>query len=584
MKTLSYRARLLLNFSIIFVLFAFILLGFQYYREVENRKALLEVRLESFADIIEKQIRQSPDSATTEILQSLRSVLPQELRITIISKEGMVSYESDKDGLPNISNHRERPEVKSALTKGFGIDIRESETLQKPYFYYAKVYHNNVIRVALPYNAEIKNFMHVSNIFLWFTLLIFPIVIVALIYISGRFGRAIAGLQHFVDSAERGLMDYGSISFPHNELGDIASKVLRMYQDLEQKTLQVGLERERLMKHFHYFEEGIAIFSAQRQKVYSNPRFLQYVNVILDITTSSVDAIWSEESFRPIQEFLDQHQGRGAWSADTSVYRETLSVGSSHFAAQVVVYSDRSFEITLSDITKTEKNRLLKQQMSHNISHELRTPVSSIRGFLETLISCENLSAERRRDFLQRALLQVERLSDLIRDVALISKIEEAAATLPREEIDIKQVVEETIEELQGELAKQSMTTHVDIPAESTIYGNYSLLHSIFRNLLENSIRYAGQGTKVEISCYKKNSDTLFFRYYNNGVQIPEEHLPRLFERFYRITEGRTRDCGGTGLGLSIVKNAVNFHSGDIIVKNLLDQGVEFLFTLKRGK
>ncbi|MBQ2121552.1 MAG: hypothetical protein II199_03560 [Bacteroidaceae bacterium] len=193
MKTLSYRARLLLNFSIIFVLFAFILLGFQYYREVENRKALLEVRLESFADIIEKQIRQSPDSATTEILQSLRSVLPQELRITIISKEGMVSYESDKDGLPNISNHRERPEVKSALTKGFGIDIRESETLQKPYFYYAKVYHNHVIRVALPYNAEIKNFMHVSNIFLWFTLLIFPIVIVALIYISGRFGRAIAG-------------------------------------------------------------------------------------------------------------------------------------------------------------------------------------------------------------------------------------------------------------------------------------------------------------------------------------------------------------------------------------------------------
>ena len=145
-------------------------------------------------------------------------------------------------------------------------------------------------------------------------------------------------------------------------------------------------------------------------------------------------------------------------------------------------------------------------------------------------------------------------------------------------------VVEETIEELQGELTKQSMTTHVDIPAESTIYGNYSLLHSIFRNLLENSIRYAGQGTKVEISCYKKNSDTLFFRYYNNGVQIPEEHLPRLFERFYRITEGRTRDCGGTGLGLSIVKNAVNFHSGDIIVKNLLDQGVEFLFTLKRGK
>ena len=580
MKSLSYKARLLLNFSLIFVCFALILLGFQYYREVENRKALLETRLESYADIIERQTQQ--DSAFA--LTPLRTVLPQDLRITIISKEGKVNYESNKEDLPNISNHKERPEVKAALEKGFGIDIRESETLQKPYFYYAKVYPNYVIRVALPYNAEIKNFMHVSNIFLWFTLLIFPIVIVALIYISGRFGRAVAGLQHFIDSAERGLMNYDNISFPQNELGDIASKVLKMYQELEIKTQQVGLERERLMKHFHHFEEGIAIFSAQRQKVYSNPRFLQYLNTILDITTSSVNAIWSEREFIPIQEFLDQQQNQNIWNAETSVYRDTLSVGGSHYAVQVVVYSDRSFEISLSDVTKAEKNRLLKQQMSHNISHELRTPVSSIRGFLETLITCENLSVERRQDFLQRALLQVERLSDLIRDVALISKIEEAAATLPRENVDLRLLVSETIEELQSDLDKQDMSVVVDISEDTTICGNYSLLHSIFRNLLENSVRYAGQGTRVEISCYKKNADFLFFRYFNNGEQIPEEHLPRLFERFYRITEGRTRDCGGTGLGLSIVKNAVGFHSGDIIVKNLLDKGVEFLFTLKRSK
>ena len=580
MKSLSYKARLLLNFSLIFVCFALILLGFQYYREVESRKALLETRLESYADIIERQTQQVSAFALTP----LRTVLPQDLRITIISKEGRVNYESNKEDLPNISNHKERPEVKAALEKGFGIDIRESETLQKPYFYYAKVYPNYVIRVALPYNAEIKNFMHVSNIFLWFTLLIFPIVIVALIYISGRFGRAVAGLQHFIDSAERGLMNYDNISFPQNELGDIASKVLKMYQELEIKTQQVGLERERLMKHFHHFEEGIAIFSAQRQKVYSNPRFLQYLNTILDITTSSVNAIWSEREFKPIQEFLDQQQNQNIWNAETSVYRDTLSVGGSHYAVQVVVYSDRSFEISLSDVTKAEKNRLLKQQMSHNISHELRTPVSSIRGFLETLITCENLSVERRQDFLQRALLQVERLSDLIRDVALISKIEEAAATLPRENVDLRLLVSETIEELQSDLDKQDMSVVVDISEDTTICGNYSLLHSIFRNLLENSVRYAGQGTRVEISCYKKNADFLFFRYFNNGEQIPEEHLPRLFERFYRITEGRTRDCGGTGLGLSIVKNAVGFHSGDIIVKNLLDQGVEFLFTLKRSK
>lgn len=582
-KTLSYRARLLLNFSIVFVCFTLMVIAFQYYRSVDHSRDMLEVRLESFAEIVERQLQCEGGATDEKALTQLKSILPEQLSYTIISVDGKVMFDSNATDVNKTPNHKGDREVVEALSNGEGSDIRESKSLHKPYIYYAKLFPDNIVRVALPYDDQVHFFADFGDLLLWLSLLLFPIVIVALIYVSGRFGRAIAGLRHFIDSAERGLMDYDNITFPKNDLGDIAAKVLKKYKELEEKTRQVNFERERLMKHFHFFEDGIAIFSPQRQKIFSNPRFLQYVNTILDVPTASVNTIWENEALRPIRSFLDECQTRGVLNSKTSVFRDTLHAGGLHFAIQVLVYSDNSFEITLSDITETEKNRLLKQQMSHNISHELRTPVSSIKGFLETLVNCENLSAERRMDFLQRALLQVERLSELIRDVALISKIEEAAATLPREDINLCQLIEETVEELQEGLSKQRMTVVRNVPVETTIQGNYSLLHSIFRNLLENSIRYAGVGTMVDISCYKKNTQFLYFRFYNNGKSIPEECLPRLFERFYRVSEGRTRDCGGTGLGLSIVKNAVNFHSGDIIVKSQEGRGVEFLFTLKRN-
>ena len=248
---------------------------------------------------------------------------------------------------------------------------------------------------------------------------------------------------------------------------------------------------------------------------------------------------------------------------------------------QLLIYSDGSFEVTLADVTRAEKNKHLKQQMSNNITHELRTPVSSIRGYIETLLECKNLSDERKLHFLEKAHAQVVRLTDLIRDVALITKTEEAADLMPREDVKIQQVVADAQEDLHEMLTKAQMQLFVNIPQDLTIHGNYSLVYSIFRNLLENSLRYAGEGAEIHVNCYNIDRDMAYFSVYDTGCGVPEEHLPRLFERFYRVSEGRTRDNGGTGLGLSIVRNAVLFHHGDISVRNRKEGGLEFLFTLK---
>ena len=581
---MTYKSKLLVNFMALFAMFTLLLVMFQYNREKQYKRELLETRLRSYANVVAGAVNMAHAANDSTSFDALDRMLPSDLRLTVIGHRGNVIYESRSHGILEMGNHLNRPEVVMAeeSREGEGVNIRCSATFHKDYFYFAKDYHGFIVRVALPFNAEVQNFMKADNVFLWFVLMLFPIALVLLIYISDRFGKAVSGLRNFMNSADRGLVDYERITFPQSELGKLGEKIMQKYKQLEDSSRQIALERERLLRHFHYFEEGIGIFDAKRRNLYANPRFTQYINVILEHPTGNVDTLWKEQAFAPVAEFLDLHSKQNATQNDTPVFRYTLKAGGSTFGVQVLVYSDRSFELSLADVTKTEKNRVLKQQMSNNITHELRTPVSSIRGYLETIIECPTLSEERKRYFMEKAFAQVVRLTDLIRDVALITKTEEAADLMPREEVDISRAVADVREDLHAGLESHHMTLHVNLPEELTLNGNYSLIYSIFRNLVENSIRYAGEGTEVNISCYNMTQEFCYFSVYDTGQGVAEEHLPRLFERFYRVTEGRTRANGGTGLGLSIVRNAVLFHHGDISVRNRKGAGLEFIFTLHR--
>ena len=183
---------------------------------------------------------------------------------------------------------------------------------------------------------------------------------------------------------------------------------------------------------------------------------------------------------------------------------------------------------------------------------------------------------------MEKALRQSIRLSDLIRDVALISKTEEAPDAMPREWLYPAQIVTDTAEELRQSIEERNMCFTYNIPDTLRLNGNYSLMHAIFRNLMENSLRYSGKGTAMHAECYSEDEEFCHFRFYDTGQGVEAQHLPRLFERFYRVSEGRTRENGGTGLGLSIVRNAVLFHSGNISVRNRAGGGLEFIFSLKK--
>lgn len=233
-------------------------------------------------------------------------------------------------------------------------------------------------------------------------------------------------------------------------------------------------------------------------------------------------------------------------------------------------------------LKEREKTNMLKRQMTSNIAHELRTPVTAIHGYIETLLKQPNLSEERKQHFLRHALFQSERLTDLIRDVSLISKMEDGSKLLPREQLDLTAIVDEVCQQFSAQLEQNDIKLETSQFSSLPINGNYNLLHSIFRNLIENTIRYAGQHITISLKLVEATPTQYSFCYYDTGVGVTPRHLNRIFERFYRVEEGRTRnEKGGTGLGLSIVKNAVIFHGGTISAHTHVPHGLEFHFTLK---
>lgn len=233
--------------------------------------------------------------------------------------------------------------------------------------------------------------------------------------------------------------------------------------------------------------------------------------------------------------------------------------------------------------TKNEQN-ILKRQLTQNIAHELKTPIASIEGYLETILSSPDIDEETRTRFIKRCYDQSIRLGHLVNDISALNQMDDGMANIQFTKIDIAQQIRKIVNEVALELENRKMTFDLHIPPTMHINGNPSLIYSIFRNLTDNAIAYAGEGTTITLSATgHADNEAYLFRFSDNGAGVPQHHLERLFERFYRVDKGRSRKMGGTGLGLSIVKNAVLAHGGSIKVENNHSGGLCLTFTLRKN-
>lgn len=247
---------------------------------------------------------------------------------------------------------------------------------------------------------------------------------------------------------------------------------------------------------------------------------------------------------------------------------------------QAISERDKEHNATLFE--QQEKERIQKQ-LTENINHELKTPIASIQVCLEILLAHDELDIEKRREFLQRCMANAERLKHLLTDVSQITRMDDAPETIAKENLDLADVIAETVAEC-GPMAEShgfEIVNEADGPLP--ISGNQTMLTSVFRNLIDNAIAYSG-GNRVGIKLIVNSGDKIVVTVDDNGSGITPEHLPRIFERFYRIDKGRSRAAGGTGLGLSIVKNAVLLHNGTITVDNRPDGGLIFTLTFPKNR
>lgn len=230
--------------------------------------------------------------------------------------------------------------------------------------------------------------------------------------------------------------------------------------------------------------------------------------------------------------------------------------------------------------TRKEQD-VLKRQLTQNIAHELKTPVASIQGYLETILNNPGINEDMRLQFMQRCYAQSQRLTALLQDISTLNRMDDAPDMIDFTRVNISQTVKDIIKETSLQLSQKQMTFNDMLPDDIVIKGNQSLIYSIFRNLTDNAIAYAGVGTEITLSAVD-NGKGWKFVFKDNGVGVPYKLLARLFERFYLVDKGRSRKMGGTGLGLAIVKNAVLLHKGMIKVENRKEGGLMFTFFLQK--
>lgn len=456
---LSFHQRVLLMvLALCWVLVATFML-FQYQREKEFKTALLDTELQAHnSRIIEELARGgSPDSIVRTLAPTAGN-----LRLTIVDADGaVIADNNDLTPFPK-GNHNSRPEIKEARKKGHAFTVeRHSESDDIDYFYSAMEWNNGiVVRSAVPYTSTLQELLRADRTLFW-VLGAMTIVISFVGFMATRkISMSIVRLNRFAGKAERGEPIFGDEVFPTDELGSIASHIVRLY--------------------------------VQRD----------------------------------------------------SQHREALH--------------------------QEQEKIKLKKQLTNNINHELKTPVASILVCLELLRDHPELPQDKREEFMARAISNAHRLDALLKDVSAITRMDEGADMIQKEELDLTALVEGVVEESR---LLTDMQILVDMP-ELRIRGNRALLESVFRNLINNSIAYSG-GSEISISADADGN----FVFRDNGCGIPSEHLPLIFGRFYRLDKGRSRAAGGTGLGLSIVKNAVAIHGGGAVIASN-DNGLRFDFRL----
>ena len=584
---LEYRKKIFIYLSSIFIVFTILVLLFQYKREKDFKRDQIEISLNNIAELTYNYIERKGLDKDIDLssLDSLYLYIPDDnIRVTVLDKSGKVLYDSEVKQVIKMENHLHRPEIQKAIKKGKGSNIRESATTGFEYYYYAKNYSDLFIRTAAHYNLEVKNFLVVEKLFLFYLITLFLVTWLFISLITKNLSSALFKLKDFATRLSHGEEVVEKVDFPKGEFGEISKQIADIYDKLTLAKSKIEIEKDKLFSHLHALNEGIAFFTPDKKKILRNNHFIQYLNIISDETNISEEQIFTVKEFKNINKFLEKHLGdEGVMKQHELPHMEEIVYKDKRaFNIHAIIFADRSFEIVIRDITQFERQKKIKEEITSNIAHELKTPIMIILGYLE-LLKENSIDKNIQKKYIANAYTQSERLSDLIQDISILHKMSEARDRFKFESLSLNELIYEVKDSLNLSLEDKGIKVNIRLAKPIFVKANKSLLISVFYNLFDNAIKYGGEGIEISLNNYLEDTNFYYFSFSNTGNSIAENHFLRIFERFYRVDEDRSRPKGGTGLGLSIVKNAIQLHGGEITVGNLKEGGVEFLFTVSKS-
>ena len=497
--------------------------------------------------------------------QALCTDLTENTRITIIDGDGDVLCDTAVDG-DSLDNHDTRPEVEEARLSGSGTALRQSDTTQETMLYGAvRTENGNVLRLSQPSNGVMEYFwMLLPGLLVGFA----GALLVALL-LAGRFAKSVTRPVKEIGQQMLKIGEGEKIQIDppeYDELLPIAQSTLRLSRRVEETVQKYKRERRRIDEMLVNMEEGFILTDSDIKVLTINHAARKCFDCeTLPDGQDLVCYTRSPQLCELARKTLEDHQPR----------RMDLHLDGSVFDVRLgAVRKGGGLVIVLVDVTGERKMGQVRQEFFASASHELKTPITSIGGYAE-LLEQDSFTPEQKKDFLAQIRREVKNMTALINDILTISRLESGETGATSQPVEMEPVIREALCSVQPLAEQNQITLRADCEDAPTVYADRRHLYSIVSNLIRNAIQYNRTGGKVEVECREKEG-MMFLSVSDNGIGIPAALQGRVFERFFRVDKGRSRQTGGTGLGLSIVKHTAQYYGGTVGVDSVEGQGSRF--------
>jgi two-component system phosphate regulon sensor histidine kinase PhoR len=558
----------LLILSISILLFSFATIRNHYIKtltnDLKNLGAALQLRVVPFITT-----QQYEDLGT--LVKALGTKIGT--RITIIAPDGIVLADSEKD--PQLmDNHGTRLEVIQALELGMGQSIRFSRTVKQEMLYVAQPIIEDgttlgIVRVSL-FLSDINSLLNDLKIkIVMITTVIIVIALAIAFFFSKGLSKPIGELATASRQVAAGDFDTVVLSKRKDELGELAESFNYMVSQIKNLVSELSREKEALNTIVASIHEGILVMDKKAKIILSN-------NSLKKITGHhQVDGkfLWEIVREPAVARLIENIE------TDKATRSEQIEIGGRYFICNATFMSAaEQILLTMHDITEISNIAKMKKDLVLNVSHELRTPLTAVKGYLETL---EESVQKKNKHYLHVIKRHTERLINIVEDLLTLAQLEEKEPKLSIEKVDLKTLINNIKTMFEQNIKKKNLKLAITIDDTIPfIKADPFKMEQMFINIIDNAIKYTEKGS-IKIAVNQENN-AIKIVIEDTGIGIPEDHMPRIFERFYVVDKSRSRKIGGTGLGLSIVKHIVEAHRGTVTVKSEVNKGTTFTIILPR--